>query len=93
MSNSLKLTLGYTDTDYTRNFTLSNIGTVASAVSTIKDKIKAVNTSVTGGTDGGMDTFFLSEDYDGAKGKFAGITAAQIITEEVTHINLDEEGE
>lgn len=93
MSNSLKLTFGYTGTDFTRNFTLSNIGTVASAHADITTKIKGINSSVAGGTDDGMNTFFLADDYDGTNGKFAGITAASIVTETVTHINLDEEVE
>ena len=94
MSNKIKLTFGYDGTDFTRNLTLNGVeSSVTAAPATIVTKIKAVNASIAGGTDGGLGTFFLADDYDGTDGKFAGITAAQIITQEVTNINLDEEGE
>lgn len=92
-NNSIKLTLGYEGTDFTRNLTIS--GVADSIAGDAKAKIKALNASIVGGTDGGLSTFFRSDDYDETEGigTFAGVTAATIVTTETTHINLDEEGE
>lgn len=94
MSNKIKLTFGYDGSDFTRNLTLNGVdASIVAAPATVVNKIKGINASIAGGTDGGLNTFFLADDYDGTDGKFSGITAAQIITQEVTNINLDEEGE
>jgi hypothetical protein len=92
-NNSIKLTLGYEGTDFTRNLTIG--GVADSVVSGVKANIKALNASIVGGTDGGLSTFFRADDYDETEGigTFSGITAATIVTTETTHINLDEEGE
>ena len=92
-NNSIKLTLGYEGTDFTRNMTIS--GVADSLVSGVKTRIKAVNASIAGGTDDGLTDFFRAEDYDSTQGigTFTGITAAVVTTTETTHINLDEEGE
>lgn len=95
MNNKLKMTFGYEGTDFTRNMTISNIDD--SLTSGIKAKIQAVNASLTGGTSGGLDTFFRSDDYDETEnvGKFNRITAAQLESTTVTVIPIvdaEEEG-
>ena len=92
-SNSVKLTFGYEGTDFTRTLTLH--GVADSIAGTAKARIKALNASVVGGTDGGLSDFLRSDDYDSEEGigTFTGITAAQITTTETEYINLDEEGE
>ena len=88
MNNKLKMTFGYENTDFTRNLTIANVAD--SLTSGIKNKIKAVNTSLAGGTAGGLDSFFRSDDYDSEAGigKFSGITAAQLESTTVTVIPL-----
>lgn len=93
MSNKLKMTFGYKDTDFTRNFTISNVDD--SLTSGIKSKILAVNASLSGGTSGGLDTFFRSDDYDSENsvGKFSGITAAQLESTTTVIIPLADDAE
>ena len=93
MSNTLKMTLGYEGTDFTRNFNISNVSN-ENAV-TAKTKIKALNASIAGGTDGGLANFLRSDDYDSEEGigTFKGVTAAQIVSTEIVNINLETEGE
>ena len=89
MNNSIKLTLGYNQSEFTRNMTIGNVAdSIASDSATIKEKIRAVNESIAGGTDDGLFDFFRADDYDGTGGTFAGITAAQIVSTEVTVIEL-----
>lgn len=94
MTNAIKLTLGYDQTDFTRKITLGNVDdSIASDSASVKAQIQAINASIAGGTDGGLSTFFRSDDYDGVGGTFAGIVAAQIDSTEVTNIDLTEGGE
>lgn len=78
MANSATFTFGYSNTDFTRNFKIENIA--ASALSGIKDDVKAINASLSGATDGGLSSFFVSDDFDAANniGFFTGITDAFI---------------
>lgn len=93
MNNKLKLTFGFEDTDFTRVYTINGIED--SLKSGIKSKIKAVNTSLAGGTSGGLDSFFRSDDYDSDAGigKFSRITAAQLESSTTTVIPLVDEEE
>ena len=102
MNNSIKLTLGYNQSEFTRNMTIGNVAdSIASDSATVKEKIRAINESIAGGTDDGLVDFFRADDYDGTGGTFAGITAAQIVSTDVTVIDLsaadntstEEEGE
>ena len=89
MNNSIKLTLGYDQSEFTRNMTIGNVAdSIASDSATIKQKIRAINASIAGGTDDGLSDFFRADDYDGTGGTFSGITAAQIVSTEVTVIEL-----
>lgn len=95
IKNSVKITLGYTGTDFQRNMKFDNVAN--SALAGVKTKCKAVNASLAGGTAGDLATFFRSDDYDATDsenivGNFNGIVAAQIDSTEVTYIDLSEEG-
>ena len=93
MANSVTMTLGYTNTDFTRKIKIDNVAN--EALSGVKTKILGVNTSLQAGTSGGLDEFFLSDDYDASDsenivGKFSGITAAQIDEVEITNLDLSD---
>lgn len=88
MANTVTLTFGYKGTDFTRKYKFDDVET--GALSSIKTNVLAFNASVTGGASsaGGLDTFFISDDYDAANnvGELASITAAQYETTTVTEI-------
>ena len=89
--NSVILTLGYTNTDFTRQFKIDNVD--AGAFSSVKDNVLAVNASLLAGTDDGLAQFFLSDDYDATDsenviGKFNGIVDATIVEQTITPIDL-----
>ena len=88
MANTVTLTFGYKGTDFTRKYKFDDVET--GALSSIKANVLAFNASVTGGASsaGGLDTFFISDDYDAANnvGELASITAAQYETTTVTEI-------
>lgn len=88
MANTVTLTFGYKGTDFTRKYKFDDVET--GALSSVKDNVLAFNASVTGGASsaGGLDTFFISDDYDAANnvGELASITAAQYETTTVTEI-------
>lgn len=88
MSNSATITLGYTGTDFTRKIKLADLE--AGALSSVKAKVLAVNASLAGGTDNGLSTFFLSDDYDAAQGigNFSSIVAAQVDSVETEILDL-----
>ncbi len=79
-TNTVKLTFKYTD-DTTRQYAL---GCADSLLTGVKNKVKAINTSLAGGTSGGLNSFFVS--IGGAS--FASISAAQIISETETTLDL-----
>ena len=89
MSNTLKMTFGYQNTDFTRKVTVKNVNSSLTAAA-IKTNIKGVNSSITGGTSDGLPTFFRSDDFDSTNsiGAFSGITAAQLESTTVTVIPL-----
>lgn len=78
--NSVIMTLGYSNTEFTRKFKIDGLS--AAALPNVKSKILAINASLAGGTDGGLGDFFRSDDFDDSNsglvvGKFTGIVAAQ----------------
>lgn len=60
--NKLTMVLGYTGTDFTRNFIIDGIANAD--LPQIESKMIAVNASLAGGTDGGLKEFFRADDYD-----------------------------
>lgn len=86
--NNVKFKMAYKNTDFTRNMTITDV--TDEAVADVDTKIEAINSSLEGGTSGGLDTFFISDDYNAAQsiGSFAKITEAQIETVITTPIPL-----
>lgn len=86
--NTVKFKMAYKNTDFTRNMTISDVAN--SALSSVEGKIEAINSSLESGTSGGMDTFFIADDYDAAQsiGSFTKITEARIESVVTTPIPL-----
>lgn len=80
--NQVKLVFGYKDTDFARSIVFSDVPD--SLLSGVKTKVKAVNASLVAGNAGGLSTFFQSDAGD----NFTGITAAQIISDDITYIDI-----
>ena len=92
MANSATLTFGYAGTEFTRKYEFD--GLTDEQCTALKSKVKALNASIAGGTDGNLSEFFISDDYDASDpdnviGKFDGIVAAQYKMATVTEIDLD----
>lgn len=89
MSNSIKLGIGYTNTDSTRQITIGDVAdSICAAPATVKSKIQAINASLAAGTDGGLSDFFRADDYDAVQsiGSFNQIKSATIVESEVTNV-------
>lgn len=91
-TNSVTLTLGYSNTDFTRKYKFT--GMDSSAFTGVKSKIQAYNAAIPAAD----KKVFISDDYDDTDsenviGEFAGIVAAQYETTEETSIPLFEGGE
>lgn len=91
MANSIKLTFCYVGTDSTRTYTIGNVAdSIVADTSAIKNKIKAINASLAGGTSGGLNEALRSDDFNAAEniGVFQRIKAAQINETEITPLVL-----
>ena len=86
MVNSITLTLGFEDTDFTRQIKLDNLADANIVANDVRTKVKAINASLAGGTAGGLSTFFLSDDGD----HFTEIIAAQIDNYEAEYLDLSD---
>lgn len=90
-NNSVKLTFGYKDTDFTRTYKFDGLS--AGVLDDVKPKILALNASIAGGSGAGIEEFFLADDYaagaSATVGTFTGIVAAQIDTVEEIVLNLN----
>ena len=87
VTNSVTLTLGYTGTDFTRNYKISGLSDAA--LPQIKTKILAYNANVPAAD----KKVFVSDDYDASDpqniiGEFYGIIDAQCDTVEEVDIDL-----
>ena len=85
-NTSANFTFGYTGTDFKHGYSFSVADSIAAAPDDIANAIKAINASLAGGTAGGLDEFFLADDFDGTNGKFASITAASIDEDTIEQI-------
>ena len=86
-TNSVTLTLGYTNTDSTRKYKFSDVAT--GDLTSVKAKIQAYNAAIPAAD----KLVFISDDYDASDasniiGEFAGIVAAQYESVEETTIPL-----
>ena len=75
-TNSVTLTLGYTNTDFTRKYKFTDVE--VSALTAVKAKVQAYNAAIPAAD----KKVFISDDYDASDnenviGEFAGIIAAQ----------------
>lgn len=84
--NSVTIELGYTNTDFKRTMTISEVPD--EAFPDIETKINAINASLAAGTDGGLSTFYRSDDFDASqnKGMFNKINKARIESVEEVYI-------
>lgn len=87
-TNTIKLMLGYTGTDFVRKQNITDVAASDADVETVRAKVKAVNASLEAGTADGLETFFRADDYDAQEsiGAFAGVTQAVIDNTETTII-------
>ena len=81
MAKTLKMTFGYGDSDFTRNYSFE---IADSLVADAKTKIVGINSSLNAGTAGGLSSFFVSDDGD----NFTAITAAQVESTEITYLDI-----
>ncbi|MBQ3444253.1 MAG: hypothetical protein IJG33_13520 [Selenomonadaceae bacterium] len=86
--STIKLTLGYTGTDFVREFKINDVDDTDSALETVRAKVKAVNESLAGGTSDGLDVFFRSDDFDSDEGigNLNAIKSCRVVYEE--EVNL-----
>lgn len=87
--NSVTLTLGYSNTDFTRKYKFTDVE--SSALPAVKAKVQAYNAAIPAAD----KKVFISDDFDDSDsenviGEFAGIIAAQYDTVEETNIPLFE---
>ena len=71
IKNSVAFKFGYTNTDEKRQYTFSGIS--AASLSGIETGMQAINASLAAGTDGGLSTFFRSDDYDDSTATVVGV--------------------
>lgn len=81
---SIQMRFGYTNTDFTRDYTLEGIS--VAALNQVQAKILAINSSLAAGTDDGLSNFFLADDFDGTNGKLKEIVSATAKVVEETYI-------
>lgn len=90
MSKSISVTLAYKNTDFTRKYKFDDLDDNYS-VANFKTRAQAFNASLSGGTGGNVEKFFVSEDYNSVThdGELASITSAQFDNVTTTLINLN----
>jgi len=86
IKNSVNLTFGYTNTNFTRTMTLDGLS--AAALPSIESKILAINESLAAGTDDGLADFYRSDDFDASQniGRFNKIKSARVESVEEVYI-------
>lgn len=74
------LEFGYDGSDFKRTYALELNDSIAAADRNnfVRSAVQAVNASLSAGTSGGLDDFFVAEDFDGTNGKFNGIIYADV---------------
>ena len=87
--NTVKMKLSYTNTDFTRQMTISDVAD--SVLADVDTKIESINSSLEGGTAGGLETFFIADNYDAQQsiGSFKKISEAVISQVTETNIPLE----
>lgn len=85
--SSIAITNEYTNTDFTRKYTVKDV--TDEAVQQAETKIAAVNASLAAGTAGGLSSVMISDDFDETTGTgyLNKIGTLQITTSQVTDID------
>lgn len=82
---SLSIEMSYDNTNFTRKYDFLNLS--ADEYTGAKDRIKAINVSLAGGTAGGLSDFFVADDYvEGEQGRLSKISAAELKTVETYYV-------
>lgn len=66
VTNKVALDCEYTETDFTRRYTMSGVS--SSQIANVESAVDAINASLAGGTAGGMSSTFISDDFDATQG-------------------------
>ena len=71
---------GYDGSDFKRTYAIEMADSIAAndRNNFVRSAVKAINASLSAGTDGGLSDFFVAEDFDGTNGKFNGIIYADV---------------
>ena len=90
MAKSAILTLGYQNTSFSRILTIEGVADSISA-DDVKAAVNDINASLSAGTSGGLDTFFVADNFDASDsnniiGAFNAITDLVIHSREETII-------
>ena len=81
MANAIaNLEFGYDGSDFKRTYTIEMADSIAAndRNNFVRSAVQAINASLSAGTSGGLDDFFVAEDFDGTNGKFNGIIYAAV---------------
>lgn len=81
-------TTEYNGTEFTRQYSLSSVDSIAAATETIRGKVESINASLSGGTATELANLFVSDDYDSSEniGTLKRITNVKIKATEETYI-------
>lgn len=93
MSNSIKMTFGFKNTDFTRTYTIGNVeSSICADTEAIKTAVQEINSSLEGGTSGGLDSFIRADDYNAAQsiGAFNHINSVTIYESSTQNIVVEE---
>lgn len=80
MTYYITLDLSYNNTDLNRKLVIPDVAENDAALATVRNKVQAVNDSLSGGTDDGLSTFFRADDGS----TLNKISAFTVSSEEVT---------
>lgn len=83
-TTTVKLVTAYENSEANRQYTFD---CAASLVSGVKNKVKAINASIAGGTDGGLSSFFIDDDGN----HMASISSAFVISETVNDLDISDD--
>ena len=80
------LEFGYAGSDFKRTYAIDIADSIAAnnRNNFVRSAVQAINASLSAGTSGGLDDFFVAEDFDGTNGKFNGIIYADVTVDDET---------
>lgn len=68
MSKTVSFKLNYNSSDKTRLVTIDNVIDEMAIPNTVRNKVNAINASLTGGTADELANIFVSDDFDSSQG-------------------------